>query len=116
MRAPLVIAVLILALAATASAQTVRAPIAPAAPVAPATPVVRAAPLAGSGLQSQMRPSTSLRGLSTGSFSGLSAVGDQAPMCRSQCSRDRTSCAVDDDQCADRWRQCIETCSRPPYR
>ena len=108
MRAVLAIALLLLA--APASAQN-----APAPPPPPA-PVVRASPLAASGLQSQMRPQTSLRGLAAGSFNGLATVGDQAPICRAQCSRDRSGCAVDDDQCTARWRQCIETCSRPPYR
>lgn len=107
MRAVLAIALLLLA--APASAQNAPSPSQPA-------PVPRATPLAASGLQSQLRPQTSLRGLAGGSFSGLATVGDQAPVCRAQCSRDRAGCAVDDDQCADRWRQCIETCSRPPYR
>lgn len=110
MRAFLAIAVLMLA--APALAQTTPAP----APAPAPAPVVRAAPLTGSGLQSQMRPQTSLRGLAAGSFTGLATVGDPAPLCRAQCSRDRAGCAVDDDQCADRWRQCVETCSRPPYR
>jgi hypothetical protein len=113
MRAVLAIAVLLLA--APASAQDAPAS-AQDAPAPVPTPTVRAAPLTGSGLQSSLRPQTSLRGLSAGSFAGLAPVGDQAPMCRAQCSRDRTTCAVDDDQCADRWRQCVETCSRPPYR
>jgi len=114
MRALVVLAVLLLAM--PASAQVARPPAAPRAPVAPAAPAVRAVPLSSAGLQSSMRPQTSLRGFSTGNFSGLGVVGDTAPICRAQCSRERASCAGDDDQCVDRWRQCVEACLRPPYR
>lgn len=44
---------------------------------------------------------------------GLPSVGDAAPACRAQCSKDRYVChaAGDPTDCDSRWIPCLQTCS-----
>src|SRR4051812_35654744 len=94
----LLVILLMLALFAPADAQTVPPP-------RPTT----AAPL--SALQ-PLRAQPALRGLPpSGTLSGLKSVGDATPQCRATCARDRYTCGgTDDDSCAQRWNQCVNTC------
>jgi len=47
---------------------------------------------------------------SDGGLRGLSPVGDDQTQCRATCGRAKAQCDVDDDDCADRWRQCLQGC------
>ena len=111
----LIAALLLIAAASPAAGQTLGqgAPwAAPTASVQATPPAPRAAPLAGSGLQSTLRPQTNLRGITSGGFSGLAVAGDQAPICRSRCANDRYLCeAAADGSCDERWLQCTTACA-----
>ena len=46
------------------------------------------------------------------SLPALRPVGDQAPICRTECSKTRLYCAgTDDPGCDSQWAQCIAACS-----
>lgn len=95
--APVIAAVL--AAAATA---------APPAAISPARGI--GGGLAAAGLESPFQRSPLLPLGSDGALRGLSPVGDGQAQCRATCGRAQAQCDVDDDECADRWRQCLRGC------
>jgi len=101
MRLRLLLALALTVAASSSAAQT------PEPARAPPAPVV-AAPLSEMGLRPGLIPGTAL--------SGLAPVGDPAPACRVQCNRDRSSCGTDDEQCSERWTQCLVACARDAAR
>jgi hypothetical protein len=88
--------------------------IAAAAAAPPATRPLADA-LTGGALQSTISPRLGQQGLATpgAGLPAPRAVGDAAPVCRSQCAKDRSVCSAgDDNQCAERWTQCVSACTR----
>jgi len=59
-------------------------------------PAFQRSPLAPMGSQAGLR--------------GLPSIGDDQAQCRAGCGRQQSQCDVDDDECADRWRQCLQGC------
>jgi len=90
---------LVLALTVAASSSAAQTP----EPARPAPAPVTVAPLSEMGLRPGLIPGAAL--------SGLAPVGDSAPVCRAQCNRDRSSCGTDDEQCTERWTQCLSACA-----
>jgi hypothetical protein len=115
----LTLALVVLLIAAPAAAQApargyapppARTAAAPTAAPKPAAPVPAAVVIGsglGNGLTSPLRP----LGSNGSGLSGLAAVGDPAPQCRSRCAAARYVCDGDADNCAQRWNQCVTGCT-----